>query len=428
MQKQKNKQTGITLIALVVTVIILIILAGVSINMLVGENGIITQAQTTKEETKESTASEIVSIAVLGATKENGNIDVAQLKKEIESRGGTLSSDTLPTTITLDGYLFKVDRNGNIEQRKQGGTLATVTGEETSNTTVEDAIGNKVVVPAGFIVVNPEDYVTDGIVIQKVSNGNQYVWIPCTTDSSDTSKLQYQRTEWGVEADNDTVALKDELTLTEASVTYTTEDIENGINTTVSAEIVEQINSEKASIEQYGGYYIGRYETGNVSNTAVIQQNVEPYASVKWSVAYSLAKEIDVGSAATSYLCSSYAWDTAINFIQNNTTWSNYATSRENTNDNWLDKKVVDVNGAVIKEAGIPTRLKTGLTTAKANIYDMGGNVGEFTTELKPGVVESVVLRGGVYGNTINPTGDRWDSIPSDSSSGYGFRATLFLK
>ncbi len=339
-----------------------------------------------------------------------------------------MSSDTLPTTISLDGYLFKVDRNGNIQQRKQGGTLATVTGEETSNTTVEDALGNKVVVPAGFIVVNPEDYVTDGIVIQKVSNGNQYVWIPCTTDSSDTSKLQYQRTEWGVENDNDTLASKDELTLTDSDVTYRTTDTENGINATISAEIVAQINSEKASIEQYGGYYIGRYETGNVSDVAVIQQNVEPYASIKWCVAYSLAKGIDVGSTANSYLCSSYAWDTAINFIQNNTIWKNYATSRENTNDNWRDKEVVDESGEVIKEAGTATRLKTGLTTAKANIYDMGGNVGEFTTELNPGTAESVVQRGGYYNYTTAPAGYRWDDHPSDSGIIYGFRATLFLK
>ena len=403
-------------------------MAGVSISMLVGENGIITQAQTAKEKTEEASTSEIVSIAVLGAFKEDGNIDVASLKQEIEARGGTLSSDTLPTTITLDGYLFKVDRDGNIQQRKQGGTLATVTGVEASNTTVEDALGNKVVVPAGFVVVNPEDYVTDGIVIQKVSNGNQYVWIPCTTDSSDTSKLQYQRTEWRVEADHDTLASKDELTLTDVSVTYTTTDTENGINATVSAEIVAQINSEKTSIQQYRGYYIGRYETGKSNNTAVIQQNVEPYAEIKWSVAYSLAKGIDVGSTANSYLCSSYAWDTAINFIQNNTTWTNYASSRENTNDNWLDKEVVDVNGGVIKEAGTSTRLKTGLTTAKANIYDMGGNVGEFTTEINPETGESVVLRGGNYSDSTNPAGTRWDDPPTATSTYYGFRTTLFLK
>ncbi len=49
--------------------------------MLIGENGIITQARTAKEKTEESTASEIVSIAVLGAFKEDGNIDVEGLKK-----------------------------------------------------------------------------------------------------------------------------------------------------------------------------------------------------------------------------------------------------------------------------------------------------------------------------------------------------------
>ena len=411
-QKQKkNKQNGVTLIALVVSIIVLIILAGVSIAMLVGENGIITQVQTAKEKTEEASTSEIVSTAVLGATKEDGNIDVTQLKEEIESRGGIVNGDTFLTTIKLDGYLFKVE----------------VTGEETSNITVEDALGNKVVVPAGFIIVNPEDYVTDGIVIEKVSNGNQYVWIPCTTDSSDITKLQYQRTEWGVENDKDTLASKDELTLTNSDVTYSTSDTENGINSAVSAEIVDQINSEKASITQYGGYYIGRYETGNSSNTAVIQQNVEPYVEIKWSQAYSLVKGIDVGSTANSYLCSSYAWDTAINFIQNNTIWTNYATSRENTNDNWLDKEVVDESGEIIKEAGIEKRLKTGLTTGKANIYDMGGNVAEFTTEINPGTGESVVGRGGFISSTFS-AGYRVDNNPSSFGSQCSFRATLFLK
>ena len=47
-----KKEKGITLIALVVTIIVLIILAGVSINILVGDNGIITQAQKAKEETE----------------------------------------------------------------------------------------------------------------------------------------------------------------------------------------------------------------------------------------------------------------------------------------------------------------------------------------------------------------------------------------
>ena len=166
----------------------------------------------------------------------------------------------------------------------------------------------------------------------------------------------------------------------------------------------------------------------HVLQIVVIQQNVEPYASIKWSVAYSLAKGIDVGSTANSYLCSSYAWDTAINFIQNNTTWPNYATSRENTNDNWLDKEVVDENGTVIKEVGTAVKLKTGLTTGKANIYDMGGNVAEFTTELNLGTADNIVLHGGGYDNVPRPAGYRWDGNPSYSNTFVGFRATLFLK
>ena len=65
MQKQKNKQNGITLIALVVTIIVLIILAGVSIAMLVGENGIITQAQRAAQETEQAKRDEEAGLSSL---------------------------------------------------------------------------------------------------------------------------------------------------------------------------------------------------------------------------------------------------------------------------------------------------------------------------------------------------------------------------
>ena len=65
MQKQKSKQKGITLIALVVTIIVLIILAGVSINMLVGDNGIITQAQRAKSDTEKSADEELINLYML---------------------------------------------------------------------------------------------------------------------------------------------------------------------------------------------------------------------------------------------------------------------------------------------------------------------------------------------------------------------------
>ena len=93
MKKQKNKQrqNGITLIALVVTIIVLIILAGVSINMLVGDNGIITQAQTAKEKTDKSRQNEMLDLSNL-----NDDIDIATGNKiyisQIDCWGDSLTA------------------------------------------------------------------------------------------------------------------------------------------------------------------------------------------------------------------------------------------------------------------------------------------------------------------------------------------------
>ena len=120
------------------------------------------------------------------------------------------------------------------------------------------------------------------------------------------------------------------------------------------------------------------------------------------------------------------AWDTAVNFIQNNSTAKNYATSIEGFNGNWNPQAVKDPSGNVIKPAGTSQQLNTGLTTQFCNIFDMGGNEAEFTTELNPGTSETVVLRGGY--NDGGPAGGRWDDDSGHAYIDYGFRATLFLK
>lgn len=139
------------------------------------------------------------------------------------------------------------------------------------------------------------------------------------------------------------------------------------------------------------------------------------------------SKKIITNSEVNSYLCSSYAWDTAVNFIQNNSTAKNYATSIEGFNGNWNPQAVKDPSGNVIKPAGTSQQLNTGLTTQFCNIFDMGGNEAEFTTELNPGTSETVVLRGGGY-NYDAPAGYRWDGGSGSAYLDYGFRATLFLK
>ena len=380
-QNQKFNQ-GITLVALVVTIVVLLILSSVSLNLVLGDNGIIVKAK----EAAETTA----------AAQEKEAMERNLLEKELENSLSTPAVEPTDGVKIPTGFYYV------------GGTKA-------SGIVISD---NK----------NDKNKYRNQKVVGTDLLGNQYVWIPCTTDNT-SSDLQYTRTEWGVEADGDdnSRAIKDELTLTDASVTYSDADTANGINADVSKEIVAQIKAEKTSVAKYGGYYIGRYEVGKNGDTAVVKYNQTPYASITWSTAYGLAKKIITNSEATSYLCSSYAWDTAVNFIQNNSTAKNYATSIEGFNGNWNPQAVKDPSGNVIKPAGTSQQLNTGLTTQFCNIFDMGGNEAEFTTELNPGTSETVVLRGGIYYND-SPAGYRWDGDSGRAYVGYGFRATLFLK
>ena len=352
-QNQKFNQ-GITLVALVVTIVVLLILSSVSLNLVLGDNGIIVKAK----EAAETTA----------AAQEKEAMERNLLEKELENSLSTPAVEPTDGVKIPTGFYYV------------GGTKA-------SGIVISD---NK----------NDKNKYRNQKVVGTDLLGNQYVWIPCTTDSS-SSDLQYARTEWGVEVDGDdnSRAIKDELTLTDASVTYSDADTANGINADVSKEIVAQIKAEKASVAKYGGYYIGRYEVGKNGDTAVVKYGQTPYAEITWSTAYGLAKKIITNSEANSYLCSSYAWDTAVNFIQNNSTAKNYSTSIEGFNGNWKPQEVKDTSGNVIKPAGISQQLNTGLTTQFCNIFDMGGNEAEFTTELNPGTSETVVLRGGCYYN-----------------------------
>ena len=380
-QNQKFNQ-GITLVALVVTIVVLLILSSVSLNLVLGDNGIIVKAK----EAAETTA----------AAQEKEAMERNLLEKELENSLSTPAVEPTDGVKIPTGFYYV------------GGTKA-------SGIVISD---NK----------NDKNKYRNQKVVGTDLLGNQYVWIPCTTDSS-SSDLQYARTEWGVEVDgaDNSRAIKDELTLTDSSVTYSDADTANGINADVSKEIVAQIKAEKASVAQYGGYYIGRYEVGKNGDTAVVKYDQTPYAEITWSTAYGLAKKIITNSEATSYLCSSYAWDTAVNFIQNNSTAKNYATSIEGFNGNWNPQAVKDPSGNVIKPAGTSQQLNTGLTTQFCNIFDMGGNEAEFTTELNPGTSETDVLRGGDYSSDF-PAGSRWDYDSGGASIGGGFRATLFLK
>ena len=137
-QKQE-KRKGITLVALVITIIVLLILAGITISLTIGQNGIITRAQEAGKNYLNAQDQELAGLNNFDKTVENIIEDI---------KNNSAPANTLPTQIT------------------------------TQKTIVVDDKGNTVVVPEGFKVVTSEGTTVDkGIVIED-ANGNQFVWIP----------------------------------------------------------------------------------------------------------------------------------------------------------------------------------------------------------------------------------------------------------
>ena len=118
MKLNLKERKGITLIALVITIIVLLILAGVSIAMLTGQNGILTQAQSAKTANTNKSAEEKVKLAVMAARlqSEDASLDLEKLTAEVTTNyGGQVEGGAFPVTVTIDGKSFTVDSDGNVE-------------------------------------------------------------------------------------------------------------------------------------------------------------------------------------------------------------------------------------------------------------------------------------------------------------------------
>lgn len=116
MEKLKKNNQGITLIALVITIIVLLILAGVSIAMLTGNNGILKKADDAKRETTIKGAKEAVELEVAGSFDDNGKYSATIAKANMEKNlnGVTVTESNGTLSVNYDGYDFNVDKNGNI--------------------------------------------------------------------------------------------------------------------------------------------------------------------------------------------------------------------------------------------------------------------------------------------------------------------------
>ena len=130
LKEQLKINKGITLIALVITIIVLLILAGVTIATLTGDNGILTKAQNSKEKNAQKTVEEQINLAVQASRINEGLvINKEILEQELTNNGIEITkseNDELPWTVKKDGYVYTISENGEVKE-KEG--IAITTGD-----------------------------------------------------------------------------------------------------------------------------------------------------------------------------------------------------------------------------------------------------------------------------------------------------------
>ena len=456
-RKAYSNQTGITLIALVVTIVVLLILAGVSLNAIFSENGIIKRAQDAQNKMDQATQNDLDSINEL-----NNWIDG---KTNGTTGGNTTGGDNTPTEKPLitDSSLTSNDR----------------TTSESTTVIAEDKNGNQVVVPGGFKISGDSgESVEQGIVIED-KEGNQFVWVPVSNingdgsnpiikDNGDKVEITLGRYTFKREQ-NSTTGLYEDGTPTpiQKGSEYDQTTIEQATAGTLDTKYragsyFYELNGSRTSNESGGkdgtnttaknlknfiektesnkGFYIARYEASYGSgynssgtDTATKFANAKPLSKVSTAnstssmnyVEGTLWNFISQPQAAIvsqnmykndnyveSDLVNSYAWDTAIVYIQAMGN-SNYANANRGTNTSLMNTG------------------KTG--DQKCKIFDMAGNTREWTTEYSTSTYSSdaypCALRGCDYYYSNNYTSNRNSGRATFSDSRYiSFRPLLYVK
>ena len=421
-RRNYSNQTGITLIALVVTIVVLLILAGVSINAIFSENGIIKRAKDAQNKMDQATQNDLDSINEL-----NNWIDG---KTNGTTGGGTTGGDANPSTTSKISTLV--------------GTVVD------KNTKAEDAYGNKITIPKGFKVVahgtvaGSATYtysgdnipaVQDGIVIENGTDGNQFVWVPVGTiknKNNTTSTITLGRYS-SFTATNGIYTPAQVASVEKCTQTVTIGGNFQELSTSREGNSAEDSTAQNATARNLkefisttlsnGGYYIARFEASGTASKITSKYNQKVLVDITQPNAAKLAREMyeevkeNNELVYASDLVNSYAWDTAIVFIQTYSGKTDYASHNES-----ITTKAFTA---------------TGKNNDKyCNIFDMSGNASEWTTEYSTNSDGSIfnpcVLRGGYYdtdgGRAHDCTSDRGIDYTIISYSNLGLRPLLYVK
>ena len=438
-RKEKNEK-GITLIALVVTIVVLLILAGITINMLFSNGGIFKTAQDAANAWNEATVNEQESLNNLADQIENlvnGQV------------GGGSGGD------------------GNIDP-ETGWDLDKVTKFPS-----KDEPSVNVPIPDGFTAstIEEEQKVEEGFVIKQDGTNNEFVWIPVNkeqlgkmynTENPGTPLSTYT----GVDATTDVYSnLRDEDGSGDAfggapgSTTYREPDIlidttsgdaitgnsERGIEQIKSvfgfeegngnildqfAEmLVADYEASYESIKKYGGFYIGRYElTGSVASPTV-QKGQAVLTGQNWYNLYKACNGIVNTASAKSTMINGTQWDRVLEWLveteekssaevySDSSTWGNYSNYNSSVTS---DKQVTDA-GTKVFESGSSEYWKAN------NIYDLAGNAWDWTQEAN--YANFRVTRGGYfsYSGSSDPVSFRDYNNPYRSYSYFSARPALYV-
>ena len=193
-QKKKFKETkAITLIALVITIIVLLILAGVTISALSGDNGILTRASDAKTSTEIGEEKEKVELSAVGALAENNGEEITEnnLEKELTSYIGerdvayTLTG-TGPFTVTYtdSSRSYIVDTFGNVKENDI--TIVEPENPDDWEYTVENGVATLTKYLGDDEILIVPNYI-DGIPVKQVGESSNYVW-----DQNNTDCIEYR--------------------------------------------------------------------------------------------------------------------------------------------------------------------------------------------------------------------------------------------
>ena len=300
-------------------------------------------------------------------------------------------------------------------------------------------------VNGGFVIYEGTDAVTDSNKWNAQCNRNQYVWIPIEDVSDMYWRDQTTGKKYGTRYTFSSSAYTKDSTSKRESQT-TNKDIQSTFLTKylngMSREdfLMEmEIDFDKMlnSVATYGGFYIGRYETGDLSQaTPVVKRINTDLGNQNWWQMWKKARKLS-GTSAGVQMIWGVQWDETLKWLidtgektysevgYRSTSWGNYS-------NNSFTYYTNTSKSTATKAANDSTRIPSGAYEgANANnVFDLAGNVLDWTLESSDsGTGDGRYYRGGSYYFGYNdPAANRLSQTPYDKQGRIGLRCSLFIK